>query len=190
MIIGLGHYAGVGKDTFADYLVSAIRNRGETCLCTSFAKPVKELCYSLLGISPSDKKKDLVLADGYTPRDVWIKIAEAFRDIKSDVWINCIANFNHCSHLVITDVRRHNEFMWIMNQGGVTIKLCRPGYKPISEMDCELLGYPWHYIIGSSGELLELQTEAERIALYTVNDNWPTQHMEDRRLALCNEVQV
>lgn len=69
-------------------------------------------------------------------------------------------------YAVISDVRFPNEFDWIKSQGGVTVKVMRPGYSiPSTHLsECALDGYNFDYtLVGFEGDVEGLKRAAIRL---------------------------
>ncbi len=126
-----GGALGVGKDTFADYLIELcpdmyarysfaepIRRIGEVFGFTREQmadRAMKELCDEFWGISP---RRFLQMVGTDMFRNVW----------RSDVWIKCARKAvcgNPGRHTVITDVRYANEMKFIQDMGGLVVRLRR-----------------------------------------------------------------
>lgn len=104
-----------------------------------------------------------------TPRLLLQKIGtECFRNIiHPDVWVNStFAEFNEDSRWVVTDVRFKNEIEKIKDNGGVVVRINRPGYEISSNHPSEIQidTYPdYDLVINNVGSVDDLKSYAERI---------------------------
>jgi hypothetical protein len=155
-LIGIRGYAGAGKDTVADYIISKQDNTWKA----SFAEPLKNSCAAAFGIPlddffNQDKKEILNEFWGVTPRQIAQFVgSEVYRDLiavallkmaQGDFWLKRMFGYlnNNIKHefadgtfsedfyshdtVVIPDVRFQNEYDFIINNGGLMIHLTRPG---------------------------------------------------------------
>lgn len=171
-IIGLGHYSRTGKTSFANYLLEALPTG--MAIQLPFAWKLKQICYDLYawaGMREPDfyetpegaPLRDIVLEPlGKTPVQIWVDLGTpAIREQVYDrTWIDYLLKTKHDAEvLVIPDVRFPNEVEAIRELGGTLIKVVRPGYGPRKTVaDRALLGFTgWDYVIGSSGDMEELE---------------------------------
>ena len=204
LTIGLGHYKRTGKDTFANFLVEACRERDPhfTIGKRSFAYKLKQVChdlYSWAGLREpefyetcdGEQYREVVLPEiGKSPRQIWIDMGtKAIREnVYEPTWLDYLLKGQHdLDVLVIPDVRFPNEAEAIRKSGGVLVKIVRPGYAPGPDIaDRALLGYDgWDYVIGgdagSSESIGRLRVWADRFACWLVGGcPRPEQSPEDR----------
>lgn len=129
MLIGLTGYAGVGKDTVANYIAE---NYGFTRI--GFADKLKELARM---IDP-DLDALLNVVDWEIAKKV-PKYRRFLQDLGNSarlvlgdqVWINQVINSN-IENVVISDVRYANEFDAISQNGGILIRIIRQGVGPLN----------------------------------------------------------
>lgn len=196
-IIGIHGYAGVGKDTVADYLA-----RYENVYREAFADPLKVACAAAFGIPiewfyDSDLKEQETFW-GVSPRKIAQFVGtEMFRDTVGRLyektvshWVNLMEArltglsappegkgfYEPGDTVIIPDVRFQDEANWIWEHGGIVIHLLRDG--------CEgKVGIPGHasergiisnclpnqsYVIFNNSTLGELyETVDEMIRFYT-----------------------
>jgi hypothetical protein len=172
-IIGLGHTSRVGKDTFANYLSTALKERDVVVKKIPFAWKLKDVTHQLYGWAGlqdaafyetklGERFRDVVLPDlGMTPVQVWVAFGTpAVREQVYDrTWVDYVLKTDHeCEVLIIPDVRFPNEVEAIQKQVGTLIKVVRPGFGPRQTVaDQALVGWTgWNNIIGSTGRLGEL----------------------------------
>jgi dephospho-CoA kinase len=110
MILLLSGKAGVGKDTFADYLVS---HHNFTKL--AFAKTMKDMSAQMYNIPRNyfddrDKKDSIIKSLNKTPRDILIEISAKMRAQDPQFWIKQIANkVQKGNNYAISDCRFFTE---------------------------------------------------------------------------------
>lgn len=212
LTIGLGAYKRVGKDTFADFLIQACRQRDPSFAIgkRSFAHKLKQVChdlYSWAGLREpefyetreGEQYREVVLPEiGKSPRQIWIDMGtKAVRQhVYEPTWLDYLLKGQHdLDVLVIPDVRFPNEAKAIRDAGGVLVKIVRPGFGPGPDVaDRALLGYGgWDYVIGgdsgSSESMGRLRVWADRFACWLVDGGpRPEQTPEDRAENLKAEV--
>ncbi len=97
---------GSGKDTFADYLVD---NYGFKKI--AFADGIYEIAYKYFGMTVKD-------------RDLLQKIGEHMREIDPLVWVKRAFNeAEHYDKVVISDCRRHNEWIYALERNYLPIHI-------------------------------------------------------------------
>lgn len=172
MIIGLGHESGVGKDTFAMFIVDYLRHRLdylklERC---GFADKLYDVCHMLythLGFKSrqhyvnNHKDKDKPLSGGLTPRQILIKVGNKMREWDELVWISPLLN-DQSGLRIIADVRKVNEFLILKKRGHTLIRIVKPGYVSTLESDVDLYPYSdqWDHTIVNDGNLNDLRDKA------------------------------
>jgi hypothetical protein len=146
MIIGLGHRARSGKDTFADYLVA---KHGFTKL--SFATPLKEAARDIFLLTDEQMYGSLKeVVDprwGRTPRDILQKLGtESVRDVfGQETWVQrCKFGMEPGKRYVIADVRFPNEADAIKAWGGYVLKIDRPSLPPIKRAKLPWWKWIWN----------------------------------------------
>ena len=126
MILGFAGAARSGKDTVGAYFVKEYMFKH-----CSFAKPLKEACKVMFGLSDEQiaNKETIIEPWGLSPRQMYQKVGiEMRRTIDPNIWLkNVEIEVNKCPgfSFVITDVRFSNEALWIHNRGGKVIKVVR-----------------------------------------------------------------
>ena len=211
LIIGLGAYRRVGKDTFGNFLIEACRERDPNFAIgkRSFAYKLKQVChdlYSWAGLREpefyetreGEQYREVVLRQiGKSPRQIWIDMGtKTVREhVYEPTWLDYLLKGQHdLDVLVIPDVRFPNEAEAIREAGGVLVKIVRPGFGPGPDVaDRALLDYEgWDYVIGgdagSSESLSRLRVWADRFACWLVGGGpRPEQTPEDRATNLSVE---
>jgi hypothetical protein len=163
VIVGVGHAARVGKDSFGAALV---KYQGFERL--AFADVLKQLVYD------SDYRVRWIVsrigwerAKAEYPRQVrqtLVDVGLACRNhLGPDVWLNAVARQVEADRdYVITDVRYPNELQWILDAGGVAVKLTRPGFGALDDVADKALAdsTDWSVVIDNAGTLDDLAIEA------------------------------
>jgi len=100
-----------GKDTLAHELSKAYRAEGKGVVTYAFAEGIKEVY----------KKYFSHIADTEKPRDAYIKIGEAFREIDPRVWVLNLKEKVDRSYqwdvVIVTDLRREVELDYLRKEG-------------------------------------------------------------------------
>lgn len=144
-LIGLSGYARAGKDTVADILV---KQHGFEKI--GFADALRDVLLRIdpmLGIYTDEEPyrlSDQLKRDeswrpyrgDYDPevRRLLQQLGVAIRDVVDpDAWVNAaFRKMVPAGRYVIPDMRFPNEFYAIENEGGVTVRIERPGYGPVN----------------------------------------------------------
>ena len=159
--IAVGHQARVGKDTFGDYI-----NDKYTCIIVKFATKLYEITESIQRILNIKVTKDPVLmqtiGDGmrsHYGEDVFVnQLVDEIVDIERN---------NPDQNIIITDLRRVNEFNAVKKLGFITIKVIKPDRiidrdsSHISEVD--LLDQEFDYTIINDGTIDQFFNKIEQI---------------------------
>lgn len=123
--IALAGTARAGKDTFANVLERELASQGYDVIKVAFADYLKEIYQQLFAHIPTTTK----------PRDAYITIGNAFREIDQNFWIRPIENISKgleleeshpCANplaLIITDTRYYNEALWAEQEGFLVVKV-------------------------------------------------------------------
>jgi hypothetical protein len=178
--IAFGHRKRVGKDTAAKFLISHLRTTGSKASIhkVSFAYEIKRIAhelYSWAGLEEpeyyerNDGSRSLILPKiGKSPRDIWIDIGMAFRDIYPMTWVEaCFRNHSGADIVVISDCRFPNEADYIKERGGFVVKVIRPEIEDTSDVaDDAMADYDdWSYTITNT-ELGAFYKEIVKFADY------------------------
>ena len=177
MIYGLSGYAKAGKDTLAAELV-----RRDGFIRVSFADALRECMYRLNPIVDAHLEKggtvfsryaDIIDGIGYSKaklmypeiRELLQRLGtEAGREVLgNDIWVDValkgldINLYNY----VVTDVRFDNEYQAILSNGGINIRIERPGFGPANQHCSEtaLDGYVFDFVLQNDGSIEELYNE-------------------------------
>lgn len=165
-LIGLLGKKGSGKDTFAGFL-------GFQRL--AFADPLKNLAYDFNPVMDFDEIDggkiylreyvDFLGWDGAkqlpTVRQLLQRLGEAMRQhAGDDVWVRALATAHRrlSGPVVVTDVRRRNEAEWIKAQGGLLVRIERPGLAGTDTdvSETELDAYVTPLVIINDGDVRQL----------------------------------
>lgn len=170
-IIGITGYAGVGKDTVADVLVSKLSYEKR-----SFAEPIRKVLYDLNPIVETsydgvETVRDIVHREGwdegkrYYPelRELMKNLGNAMREhVNAGVWA-AKALEHRPERLVIADVRFLNEAEVIKAMGGTTIRVSRPNVAAESAFEREVDSIPTDAHIVNDGTIADLERSIERL---------------------------
>lgn len=199
--IGIGHYSRVGKDSFANRLLSEFETRGIPAAKRSFAWKLKDICHQLYswdGLREPEfyetpegaaLRNTPLPTVGKSPVEIWIDMGTpAVREhVYEDTWIQYVLRNAGEGITIIPDVRFPNEANFIRENGGSLIKVIRPGFPPRDSVaDRALLGFQdWDLVLGQSGELADLYATAGLIAdTVAASGKLPRQSLEARNMAL------
>jgi hypothetical protein len=166
-IIGLGHYSRTGKDTFANALIDALRERHPRIKVgkKSFATKLKDVTHQLYGWAglmdedyyndpEHEHERTVVLPElDMTPVDVWVKFGTlAVREqVYDPTWVDYVLETDSgLDIMIIPDVRFLNEIEALRAKDAHLIKIVRPGYGPrMTVADLALIHYTgWDNVIG------------------------------------------
>lgn len=141
-IIGICGPARAGKDTIAKVLKSM------GYVKDSFAAPIRNYVAAICGLTldqlelvkdfPSD-----ALA-GKTPRYAMQTLGTEWgrKLIARDLWINYLMRRSAGQRLVVPDIRFENEAQAILKQGGLILKVVRPGVEIVESTHSSEAGIP------------------------------------------------
>jgi hypothetical protein len=142
MLIALFGAPGAGKDTVANHLVES---HGFTRV--AFADKVRELAYEVVG--PIDRSTiDVIGWDTLKRRDDFFRellerVGDGTRKVISpDIWISLVEDrimqlLRDGKDVVISDMRKANEFEMVLHHVGTAWLIHRPGFdkRPFDEWD-------------------------------------------------------
>lgn len=196
IIIGLGSYSRVGKDTFANALVDTLREQspGIKVGKKSFATKLKDVTHQLYGWAglqdedhyndpAHEQERTVVLPDlNLTPVDVWVKFGTlAVREkVYDPTWVDYVLETDWgLDVMIVPDVRFLNEVEALRAKDAHLIKVVRPGYGPkMTVADLALIHYTgWDNVIGDHREadgMANLRWWADRYARVILQEdpNW------------------
>jgi len=175
-VILIGHRQDVGKDTFAGYVQTILRERTQSkkVVITGFATDLKRtahLHYGWAGVREEayyypDRKKELAVnlpLLGMTPRDVYIMLGHKLREIHPD-FPYLAATHNHRQHgvdyLIIKDFRYTTE---AKNDDDIKVRIDNNRIPHFTDGADELLAdyTRWDHVVENHGTLKELYKQAE-----------------------------
>jgi hypothetical protein len=139
IILGIGGYAGVGKDTLADLLVTRF-----SFTKISFADPMREMAAAMdpvVGFGEDDspiRYTEAIEMCGYTQAKVVFPEVRQFlqrlgteggrKVLGEDIWVNAaLSKVKDKERVVIPDMRFINEASAIKDAKGYTIRVSRKG---------------------------------------------------------------
>lgn len=194
LIIGIGHKKQQGKDSLATALMSEFHHLGHDPNTVPFSGPLKELCQAVFGLtwaqcngteeqksSPTEVTLwDLGKApfntgsidDPYlTGREVLQHVGVSMRNIFPGIWKNgpfLGQESGVADVIIIPDVRFDDEADKIKAEGGLLIRVIRPGLDAeddLHESETALEGYNgWNVTVVNDSTLEDLQEVARRLA--------------------------
>lgn len=182
-IVGIGHKKRTGKDFFAKLLKTELESKFSVKI-EAFADPIKDAAYSIFNPYGLLNKEYYENNPGYrnipldeinlTPRQIWIEVGKAMRNIHDNIWIDQLFNkfARPVDILIITDVRFPKEVEAIKERNGKLIKIERPSVeKTNDEADCALDGFNcWNDIIVNNDIELDLKDIAYKISCNIEHD--------------------
>jgi len=200
MIIGINGYAGSGKDTVGE-IIKQIQPH-EHWEIKKFAGKLKDVASTILGIptlmfeDQEFKKKTLPQMWSnhglpMTVRDFLQRLGtDALREgLHPNTWVNALM-MDYKEQLiniindegyqfeerypnwVITDCRFPNEAIAIKNQGGVIVRINRPGINAVNAHPSEVALDHWHfdYVIENDESIVELKHQVRDILKQVYED--------------------
>ncbi len=176
-IIAFGYKKGTGKDTAAQFLTTALKTNcpGVKIQRASFAAKLKDICFQLYGwagLHPGptyERHRELKEANlpliGMSPREIWIGVGNALRDVYPNTWVKSVLNKTEHDFKIITDPRFWNEATEIRLAGGILIRMDRDVSRGTDPAEVELDDWKiWSEIIDNSGSLNDLNTQMVSLA--------------------------
>lgn len=178
-IISLGHRKRTGKDTLAQFIVTALRtqSKGLRIKKAGFADELKRITHHLFrwaGLKDGEyyemhpEEREIVLpAIKMTPRQLWLGIGNRMRDVYNDIWLDFLLKDPDCDVLIIKDMRFPAEFNRIHEMGGKCIKVVNSRIPDTDdEADIALAHVPdtvWDRLVYNNGTKHELHHQALQI---------------------------
>ncbi|WAX15483.1 hypothetical protein EG103P1_00019 [Enterococcus phage EG103P1] len=121
--IALAGTSRAGKDTFANVLEQELSKQGYDVIRVAFADYLKEIYQQFFGHLVNNEK----------PRDAYVTLGNAFREIDINFWIRPIEaardylenteGFGNPVAMIITDTRYFNEALWASQEGFLVVKV-------------------------------------------------------------------
>ena len=163
-IIAFIGLTGSGKDTIADYLLDQKNNLDYIdAVKFAFATHVKSIVrkdFALTEYLDGDldrivEDKDDPILNGYSYRDICRTIAEAFKKIDPDFWVDKLRNdlttaikefegWDSPRNLyIVTDCRFGNEYKYLKDEGAIVIDICRSDMYTKEKAIVKYLGVNW-----------------------------------------------
>lgn len=161
-LIAFGHYAQVGKDTAARVLTDtgvwerfAFADKvRETLLAIN---PLFDTIPTIANLQPTNRLSHIVETKGWEKakenlevRRLLQEFATNLRAVDEDMWlrpaeVKLEELRSRGMGMVITDLRFPNEAAWVAGQGGLLVKITRPGYGPSRDHESETALNDWHF---------------------------------------------
>lgn len=123
--IALAGTARSGKDTFGNILEQELSKQGYDVVRVAFADYLKEIYQQFFGHLVNNEK----------PRDAYVTLGNAFREIDINFWIRPIESISRYLEdrestlasapvaMIITDTRYFNEALWASQEGFLVVKV-------------------------------------------------------------------
>ena len=183
-IVGIGYKKGSGKDQFATFMHTFIRctSPGLCVKRVSFADKLKDIAHQLYhwaGLREGgyyetyrDKKEVSLPLIGKSPRQIWIETGNNLRDVYKGTWIDFALRGVVADIIIIPDVRFINEVRAIRDQGGILIKINRPGTPQGTDLaEVELDEFmSWDLVVNNNRSLKSLNYVAETLSGKLLDD--------------------
>ncbi len=182
-MIGISGRRGSGKSTLADNIVQVFFDPDRPVIHINFADALKKLVVDSfipeVSIKFLDRQdaKNILLPSGKTIREALQIIGCAYRKIDPDYWIvELETNLNEkqfqlcepCAcYCLISDVRFPNEADYILNSGGLLIRLLRNPSEDIHESETALDNYLFKNVIDNRNLTVE---QTLKLAMPTVKE--------------------
>ncbi len=176
-IIAFGYKKETGKNTAAQFLTTALKTNcpGTKIRRESFAAKLKDICCQLYGwadLEPGPfyefhrELKEVVLPlIGRTPREIWIDVGNALRDVYPDTWVKSVLTKTEHDFKIITDLRFWHEAETIQAAGGILIRMDRDVPRGTDPAEVELDPWQtWNYVVDNTGNLNYLNNQIITIA--------------------------
>lgn len=184
-IVAFGHRQNVGKDLASKQFISQVRglNPKIDIRRVGLADKIKEIAYDLYSWGGLEdlvyyenhpEAKDRPLAPlGCTPREIWLTLGKAIQSTCPTTLINVLLRDVACDILVISDLRRYDEAVFLQRfPGSYLIKLLRdvprledlhPDH-PYKDLDSQLDTYSgWYQIIDNNGTPKDLNEKLKSL---------------------------
>jgi hypothetical protein len=172
-IVGIGYKKGRGKDTFANFMVNWLRKEHPELQVrkVGFADKLKDISHQLYkwaGLQPGihyesnyPDKEVILPAIGMTPRQIWIKVGNALRDVYSDTWIDFVLRGGITADVILVkDMGFTNEATKIQACGGTLVRMDRDGEMATDGRETELDSWEeWHFKVSNKGDLRALNDQ-------------------------------
>lgn len=150
-IVAFTGLAGSGKDASADHLCERYG-----FVRASFAEPLKDMAAHMMDEASVDyshlyerhlKEKPIPMLHGVSGRQILQTLGDWGRALHADWWVNILARRLGLDggpdsapvhdRIVITDVRMPNEAAWVLQHGGLLVRLHREQAGPVRAHDSE-----------------------------------------------------
>jgi len=186
MIIAIGHRKGVGKDTFAIYLIDKLAREGVAAERFAFADALKDMAHRLwswAGLKSAKHyetkqgrtEREVILPRlGKTPRQLWIELGNKMREIYGETWIEFVlaeCRASTSTFKIITDLRYPNELENMGKHSALTVKVQTHRVPNTDDVaDIALQKYAgWDYTINNNGTIGELENLCYYFAQFLLN---------------------
>lgn len=204
-IIAFGHRKFVGKNLCQSMLIHQLSHQYPTMKfqAASFATKVKDVTYDIckhLGVQPGkyyeqpghSHLKDVPLACGKTPRDLWIGVGNGIRSATGldDIWGEYLFENSkqQVDCLIISDLRFRAEANLVKRYGGITVRVDCPWAPIVTDGADEALAdyYDWDEILSNDVKdnlnHLGRQIQLQIVRKYFHDVNLPTHQNSEEYL--------
>lgn len=181
MIVGIGHTMQVGKDTAATALCRELGFRR-----IGFADALKRLAFAADPlVTSATRATNIQVGHGRLKHVVqglgWDEAKNVYPEVRrflqelglgmreefgEEVWVeHLLDKIGHQENVVIPDVRFLNEAEAIRNEGGLLLKILRPGkHGDGHRSETELADFDgWDHVIDNNGSIPELEQKVVQI---------------------------
>lgn len=175
MILAIGHEAGVGKDTFAMFLIDYLRSknmRGLVLQREGFVTKLYQVCHLFYGWAgfqtreyydqhPDEKQKVLPLI-GKAVFQILEDMSDKLTEYDKQIFYNALIKTKGHHLKIIPDIRRPLEFDQAKRDGVFLMRIKKTGYVSPRKFCQYLLPYAdqWDLTITNDGTLGELREKA------------------------------
>jgi hypothetical protein len=177
-IVAIGYKKGRGKDSLANFIKDHLSIHCKGCVVkkVGFADKLKDLCFQLYGWAGLQRgvyyethyeEKEIILpAIGMSPRQIWITVGNALREVYGYTWIHYVTKMpQNVDVLLVKDLGFWNEAEEVRTgDDNILVKMEREGPMASDGRETELDKWSdWDSIAGNNGSLIDLQRIAVTI---------------------------
>lgn len=189
LIIGVGHKARHGKNTFAAHVASRFGSE-YSIVVSGFADALKKEASEIgmdvlaerygVALSTNSDMSDPLCQTKYGKQPKILQAhGQGMRESNPWYWINKVKEYAESlpdrTILILADMRYKNEALWVKETGGATVKVSRDGFvdtsrdpNHISEVDLDCYNFDYTITAGE-GCLGELKSDAEKVFRFIID---------------------
>lgn len=176
MLLGLGGFAGSGKDAFADCMIQHNSVWVKTYMSYALEQALLVLDPFLLHEGLWVRYTDLHSRIGYNDSKKNLEVRRLLQVLGTeigremfgeDVWVDkMLATAEQYDYVIVTGIRYENELRAIGNAGGTTAWVSRPGVGPVNQHSSDNTITPdmFDYLIENNGTLDDLMVQASNFS--------------------------